>query len=52
VEKAFTARAHEAEREADQIRDVLRRRDATTHTVPDDLHGAGGPGVPVKTVEE
>jgi two-component system chemotaxis response regulator CheB len=51
VEKAFIARAHEAEREAEQIRDVLRRRAATTHTVPDDLHGAGGPGVPAKSVE-
>jgi two-component system chemotaxis response regulator CheB len=52
VEKAFTARALEAEREANQIRDVLRRRAVSTHTVPDELHGAGGPGVPADATKD
>jgi two-component system chemotaxis response regulator CheB len=52
VEKAFSARALEAEHEADQIRGVLRRRSATMHSVPDELHGAGGPGVPSKSTKD
>jgi two-component system chemotaxis response regulator CheB len=48
LEKAFVIRAQEAEREAEQIRDVLARRTGSTLTVPDDLDGAAGPGVPVK----
>ena len=51
VEKAFVARALEAEREAEQIRDVLARRAGATLTVPDELPGAGGPGVPARPVE-
>jgi two-component system chemotaxis response regulator CheB len=52
VEKAFTARALEAEREADQIREVLRRRAVSTHSVPDELHGAGGPGLPIDAAKD
>jgi two-component system chemotaxis response regulator CheB len=44
VDQAFTARARETEREASQIRELLRLRAGTSHTIPD---GAGaGPGVP------
>ena len=47
VDKAFTQRAHEAEREAMQIRALLRTRGVTTHTVPDDVSAAReGPGPP------
>jgi two-component system, chemotaxis family, protein-glutamate methylesterase/glutaminase len=46
VDKAFTERAAETEREADQIRQLLFRRSVVTHTVPDELPGAVGPGVP------
>ena len=52
VEKAFTVRALEAEREADKIREVLRRRTVSTHSVPDDLHGAGGPGLPIDAAKD
>jgi len=36
VDKAFTARAREAEQEANQIRALLRARGTAVHTVPDD----------------
>jgi two-component system chemotaxis response regulator CheB len=45
VEKAFTIRAREAEKEAAQIRALLRVRGGSIHTVPEDagvtLHGPG-----------
>jgi two-component system chemotaxis response regulator CheB len=47
VDRAFTARASETEREADQIRRLLHERSALTQSVPDDLPGAAGPGIPV-----
>jgi two-component system chemotaxis response regulator CheB len=50
VDRAFTQRARETEHEADQIRQLLAQRRGTAHTVPDDLPGANGPGVP--TAEE
>ena len=46
VDKVFTDRAIETEREADHIRQLLYARHVTTHTVPDELPGAAGPGVP------
>ena len=46
VDKAFTDRANETEREADQIRQLLSQRSVMTSTVPDDMPGAAGPGVP------
>jgi len=46
VDKAFTARGREAEREADHIRALLRAR-ARNHTVPDDVDTlADGPSPP------
>jgi len=45
VDKAFSQRAREAEREASQIRALLKVR--VHHTVPDDVAGGGeGPGDP------
>lgn len=46
VDRAFTQRAVETEREADQIRQLLYERRGASHSVPDDLAGASGPGVP------
>ena len=46
VDRAFTIRANETEREADQIRQLLYARSGPTVTVPDDLTGVVGPGVP------
>jgi two-component system chemotaxis response regulator CheB len=47
VDRAFTLRANEAQREADQIRALLRVRGGTIHTVPDDeAAAAAGPGDP------
>jgi len=43
VDKAFTARANEAEREADQIRELLYSRAGTGHSVPDDESSTVGP---------
>lgn len=46
VDRAFTQRAVETEREADQIRQLLYERRGASHSVPDDLAGASGRGVP------
>jgi len=47
VDKAFTQRALETEREAGHIRALLRSRASALHTVPDDPPSAGeGPGGP------
>jgi two-component system chemotaxis response regulator CheB len=47
VDKAFTARANEAEREAQHIRTLLRVRGGKIHTVPEDLASTmSGPGGP------
>ena len=46
VEQAFDRRGREAEREAAQIRRLLRSRDTATHSVPDAGAAAGGPGDP------
>jgi two-component system chemotaxis response regulator CheB len=50
VDRAFTQRARDAEREANQIRGLLRTRvGAHSHTVPDDTAAAttpDGPGDP------
>ena len=43
VDKAFTARAREAEAEAGQIRRLLRTRSTSAHSVPDDTAGVSGP---------
>ena len=51
VDKAFTERANETEREADQIRQLLYERSSMTQSVPDELPGAAGPGVPADVVE-
>jgi two-component system chemotaxis response regulator CheB len=47
VDKAFTVRAKEAEKEAEQIRSLLRVRGGMIHTVPDDAATtSSGPGDP------
>lgn len=51
VDKAFTERALEAEAEAGQIRDLLRVRTVSLHTVPDDMATAAGPGEPESVKE-
>jgi len=52
VDKAFTQRAAEAEREANHIRALLRTRSAAVHTVPDDLDASTpGPGHPKDEVD-
>jgi two-component system chemotaxis response regulator CheB len=49
VDKAFTERAQEAEREAEHIRTLLRVRGGHIHTIPDDVaNTAVGPGEPDK----
>ena len=50
VDHAFTIRAREAEKEANEIRELLRSR-ASAHTVPDDATASAGPGT-VETVDE
>jgi two-component system chemotaxis response regulator CheB len=51
VDRAFTARARDAEAEAAQIRGLLRTRGTTGHTVPDDAATtANGPGNPLRPV--
>lgn len=52
VDKAFTDRAVETEREADQIRQLLRVRAGISHSIPDDLAADAGPGVPVPRIPE
>ena len=47
VDRAFTARAQETEVEASQIRELLRLRAGTSHTVPDGTGAGTGPGVPI-----
>lgn len=47
VDRAFTARAGETEREAEQIRRLLYERSMLTQSVPDDLPGTARPGIPV-----
>jgi two-component system chemotaxis response regulator CheB len=48
VDQAFTARAHETERDASQIRELLRLRAGTSHSVPDGgTASATGPGMPL-----
>jgi two-component system chemotaxis response regulator CheB len=47
VDRAFTQRANETEREADHIRQLLYDRSMMHHSVPDDLPGTAGPGGPV-----
>jgi two-component system chemotaxis response regulator CheB len=49
VEQAFGRRAREAEREARQIRRLLRSHDTATHSVPDAGAAAGGPRDPHAT---
>ena len=46
VDKAFTDRARQTERDADQIRQLLYERSGSSHSVPDELSGPHGPGVP------
>jgi two-component system chemotaxis response regulator CheB len=46
VDKAFTARAQEAEKEAHQIRELLYSRAAVGHPVPDDESATAGPVAP------
>ncbi len=47
VEKAFTQRAREAEKEAEQIRALLRVRGGAIHNIPEDAATtAAGPGDP------
>ena len=43
VDAAFTMRAHESEREAVLVRELLHSRSVGAHTVPDDLPAAGPP---------
>ena len=47
VDQAFTSRAQETELEASQIRELLRLRAGTSHTVPDGTTSGSGPGVPL-----
>jgi two-component system, chemotaxis family, protein-glutamate methylesterase/glutaminase len=46
VDRAFSERALATEAEADLIRQLLNERRTTTHSVPDELPGRSGPGVP------
>ena len=46
VDKAFTERANESEREASRIRQLLYERAIAMQSVPDELPGTAGPGVP------
>jgi two-component system chemotaxis response regulator CheB len=43
VDRAFTERAREAEQQAEGIRGLLRSR-GLSHSVPDDIGAAAGPG--------
>jgi two-component system, chemotaxis family, protein-glutamate methylesterase/glutaminase len=47
VDQAFTARAQETELEASQIRELLRLRAGTSHTIPEGTGVGTGPGLPV-----
>jgi two-component system, chemotaxis family, protein-glutamate methylesterase/glutaminase len=51
VDQAFTARARETEIEAGRIRDLLRIRAGTSHTIPDDIGATSGPG-PAEPVDK
>ena len=46
ADKAFTERARQTERDADQIRQLLYERSGLSHSVPDERSGSHGPGVP------
>jgi two-component system, chemotaxis family, protein-glutamate methylesterase/glutaminase len=46
VDQAFSIRAREAEQEANGIRDLLRSRASTSHSIPDDAGSVQGPGEP------
>ena len=53
VERAFAARARDAEAEAGQIRALLRTRSSSGHNVPDDASTTTqGPGDPLAVSEE
>ena len=53
VERAFSKRGHDAEREAGQIRALLRARGIATHSVPDGgAADAGRPGDPSQPESE
>lgn len=44
LDEAFTTRARETEVEAGHIRDLLRTRAGTSHSIPDDPGAVSGPG--------
>ena len=46
VDKAFTDRAMQTERDAEQIRQLLHERSGSSHSLPDEPAGPHGPGVP------
>jgi len=52
IDKAFTARAHETEAEASQIRTLLVTRSRTSHTVPDDATGGPPPATGPAAVKD
>jgi two-component system, chemotaxis family, protein-glutamate methylesterase/glutaminase len=51
VDQTFTARARETEQEAARIRELLRVRAGTSHTIPDDAGAVNGPGLSADAAE-
>jgi len=51
VDRAFTTRGIEAEREANKIRQLLYERAGPAHTIPDDAAGLNAPGAPPARAE-
>jgi two-component system chemotaxis response regulator CheB len=52
VDQAFTARAKEAEQEANEIRELLRSRTHAATNLPEDAGASAGPGKPTPVAEE